>query len=302
MMTSSNILCSVEHLIYSHFTLIYIQKPAEIQTRVTLFSILNYKISIMKSILKEVCVFLIIGAFLPQNGFAQEKGFAEIQYEVKRIYPPISIFHEKLKFVESLADLNGHYTPSWVREFISVEISTIHDGVARKSKSKNDLLTQEQKNNINSSDLGSDILVKVNYIPENTLTHNDPKELNFTVNVIPENEAEFPGGKVQLSQYIKESVVDRIRDDVFKQYQLAAVKFTINNGGQIENVYISYSSEDQLVDELLLESICNMPIWKPAKYSNGLYVDQEFALIVGDMESCAINLLNIYQDRFAKKD
>ncbi|MFT4667667.1 MAG: hypothetical protein ACI9XB_004640 [Gammaproteobacteria bacterium] len=53
------------------------------------------------------------------------------------------------------------------------------------------------------------------------------------------------------------------------------------------------SSIDENVNELLLETIQNMPCWKPAEYANGLKVKQEFVLTVGNMESCVVNLLNI---------
>ena len=62
--------------------------------------------------------------------------------------------------------------------YISVEILTSYKGGIRKAVSKNDTLRQEQKDIMNMADLGTDISVKVQYIPDNTLKHNDPKEIN----------------------------------------------------------------------------------------------------------------------------
>jgi len=39
-----------------------------------------------------------------------------------------------------------------------------------------------------------------------------------------------------------------------------------------------------------------MPRWKPAKYTNGSTIKQEFALTVGNMENGVIHLLNLKRD------
>lgn len=46
----------------------------------------------------------------------------------------------------------------------------------------------------------------------------------------------------------------------------------------------------------MAEAIRNMPSWKPAGYSNGISVKQDFVLTVGNMESCVVSLLNIRRD------
>ncbi|MCP3932023.1 MAG: energy transducer TonB, partial [Bacteroidetes bacterium] len=126
------------------------------------------------------------------------------------------------------------------------------------------------------------------------------KEINFTFFVEPENQAKFPGGQQQLKQYLKENLIDKISEAPFRKYQLAVVKFTIDEEGHIEEPRVFQTSEDEKTDELLLETICNMPSWKPAEYANRLKVKQEFVLTVGDMESCVVNLLNIRQNWLAK--
>ena len=146
------------------------------------------------------------------------------------------------------------------------------------------------------ADLGAEITVTMQYIPENTVKQNDIKEINFTFTVDPETEAKYYGGQQQLQQYLKDNLSDRISGASFKKHQLAAVKFTIDEEGYINDPHVFWTSDDEKTDELLLETICNMPRWKPAEYSNGIKVKQEFALTVGDMESCVVNLLNIRKD------
>jgi len=213
--------------------------------------------------------------------------------EVNRVYPAFSVSTETLKEAHTLLDINPHYNPSWVRKYISVEISTVNNGRMQKTLGTNDTLSQDQKDNINTADPGTDISINVKYIPENTLKNNEAKEFDFTLKVDPDSEAKFTGGKKQLIQYLREYAIDKIPEGSFTGFDLYAVKFTIDEEGQVIDAHIFWPSNNEKVDDLLLEAICNMPSWMPAKYANGLKVKQEFALTVGNMESCVINLLNI---------
>jgi len=249
----------------------------------------------------------IVLAF-PQLGSSQNSLTKELSYEVNRIYPYISISKEKLNealsindFKNQVKNVNLDYKLSWVRAFISVEILTSQKGEIRKAVSKNDVLSQEQKEIMNMADAGTDISVKIKYIPENTLRHNDPKELNFTFTVDPEREALYPGGQQQLKNYLKEKAIDKIPSNSFKDYDLAAVKFTVNEEGEISNAHVFgteyQSSKKEKIEKLLLETIRDMPRWIPAEYANGTKVKQEFVLTVGNMENCIIHLLNIKRDQ-----
>jgi len=62
------------------------------------------------------------------------------------------------------------------------------------------------------------------------------------------------------------------------------------------NAHIVESSKDEKIDEIFLQTIQNMPLWKPAEFANGTTVSQDFVLTVGNMESCVVNLLNIRQN------
>jgi len=251
----------------------------------------------MKNRLNKLILLLSIILALPNLGAAQGNSPAQLKFEVSRIKPYVFITKEALNEANRLTDLNPRYKPSWIKEFISVEILTTYQGEMLKSVSKNDILSQEQKDRMNRADAGTNISVKVKYIPENTLTQNDPKELDFTFTVDPENKAEYPGGQQQLIKYLQEKAIDKIPATSFTNYDLLTVKFTISAEGAIINAHIFGSeyqtSKDEKIDKLVLETIQNMPSWKPAQYADGTKVKQEFALTVGNMESCVINLLNI---------
>ncbi|MEZ5040317.1 MAG: energy transducer TonB [Saprospiraceae bacterium] len=246
--------------------------------------------------MKNIVVTLIM-VFLafPYLGSSQDRSTDELSFEVNRSYPPISITKEKLKGAHTLLDLNEHYKSSWIRTYISVEILTSHKGKTRKAVSKNDMLTQEQKDNMYTADVDADISVNVQYLPENTLKNNDAKEINFTFSVNPESEASYTGGQQQLKKYLKEKAIEQIPGGSFVDYDLAAVKFTVDEEGRIIDPLVLLP-KDEKIDKLLLEAICNMPNWKPATHANGTKVKQEFVLTVGNMENCMVNLLNIRKD------
>lgn len=52
----------------------------------------------------------------------------------------------------------------------------------------------------------------------------------------------------------------------------------------------------------MLETIQEMPHWTPARYANGTKTTQEFAFVVGHMESCVINTINTRNNRLRRKD
>lgn len=251
----------------------------------------------MKKFQKQF-LFLLFLAFTAVNStIAQDSTTGEINFEVNRVLPYISISKEELIKADNLADLNRHFKTSWVKEYISVEVLTIHNGVAKKSISKCGALSEEQKSHMEQIDLGSTIAVAVTYLPENNLKNNDPKNFDFTFTIDPESEATYMDGQSALLEYLKEKVSDQISDNSFERYDLAAIQFTVNESGEIVNPHIFDSLyqpyDDEVVNTALLKAISEMPCWKPAEYADGTKVKQDFIFTVGNMESCVVNLLNI---------
>jgi TonB family protein len=243
-------------------------------------------------------LFLLISLFLLfiSSGFSQVNSAGELEYGVYRTYPAICVTKEKLHEAHTIMDLNPHFKPSWVRTYLEVEVVTIHNGRKSKATTNTDFLSEEQKAKLTGADTGSEVYVKVHYIPENSLKHNDPKNFDFTFIVDPDKEAEYPGGKERLNQYLKEKAIDKIPAGTFEGYALTAIKFTITEEGKIAGAKVIWSSDDDNLDELLLETIQNMPDWSPASYTDGTKVKQEFVFLVGNMENCAVHTLNIRRD------
>lgn len=225
--------------------------------------------------------------------FSQDSVSEELAFEVTKVYPSLSLTKDELSQAECLSDLSRYYEASWVKEYESVEISVIKGGTANQVFGKSEVISAEQKDLMHAADLGSQIEVTVSYLPENNLKINDLQEIKFMFYVEPDHDAKFIG---ELNSYIKTHAIDQIPSESFVEYDMAAVKFTVDPRGNIVNIKIFQSSNDEEIDALLLKTISDMPAWQPAKYADGTPAVQEFALIVGSKENCMTNLLNIHRD------
>ena len=211
------------------------------------------------------------------TGFSQN-----LYFEVRGKYShPITI--EQLNKAKFISDIIPYYPEKWVISYVSAEILATYDGKAMLAASANDTLSAEQKNMLNTVDLGTDIVINIRYKFKNPVTGNiDMSVMNYSATVVPETEAEYPGGYQQMTQYLQENAIDKISDSTSGQLQQVIVRFTVNEKGEIANAQIFNSSGDQKTDKLLLKAINKMPKWQPAENSKGTIVKQEFEFIVGN--------------------
>jgi TonB family protein len=181
----------------------------------------------------------------------------------------------------------GYFNYNTVINYISVEISATCHGRIVTFLSAVDKLTPEQKNILSTADLGSDINIRVKFkyrIPagDNPDDRKRVVEGSLAVAVVPETEAEYPGGFKQLNAYLKEHIFDKVSGaEASQKLQQAIVKFTVNEEGLVVDAKISRTSTDPQIDRSILEAIAKMPEWKPAKNTKGIKVKQEFTIPFG---------------------
>lgn len=248
----------------------------------------------MKKLQQQLILLLFVALAFSYIGASQknEPSNDNLDYQVNRLYPYILITKEKLKEAKTLVDIDKLYQSSWVEKYISVEITASLNGAIKKAVNKSEVLSEEQKTLMNMADAGSDISVKVLYLPKNTLADNEVKTIAFTFAVNPDSDAKYIGGAAAMRAYLKAKAIDEIPSGSFTGYDLAVAKFTVNEAGQIVEAHMFEPAKDKKIDELILTAIRNMPNWLPATYANGLKVKQEFVLTVGNMDNCTIHLLN----------
>lgn len=258
----------------------------------------------MKTSIK-ISIFLFSYLLLsPFPGISQHHQNEHPAFEVHEVHPYISVSKKQLTEANHLWDLkntNNHlnleYQPDWVSKYLSVEIQVCQDGVIKKATSKNDSFTKEQKTLLKEADYGKDINVLINYLPKNNLVNNEPKTINFSLSLDPENSAVFSGGEEALYQYFEKNIINKISASSFENYDMTAIKFNINAVGNIHQAEI-FGAEYQsgkfaTINQQLLAAVQSMPSWEPATYADGTKAEQAFVLTVGSKENCVLPLLNI---------
>ncbi|MDP1746596.1 MAG: energy transducer TonB [Bacteroidota bacterium] len=172
-------------------------------------------------------------------------------------------------------------------DYISVEILATCNGKVLMFESTSDKLTTEQKNILNAADLSSNIRIKImfkykNQVNDNLNSGDKIIEGQLTVTVVPEIEAEYPGGFKQLTKYFTENVINKVsKTNGSKRVEQAIVKFNVNEQGQIVDAKILRTSTDPQIDKLLLDATNKMPKWKPAENSKGIKIKQGFSIPFG---------------------
>jgi TonB family protein len=203
---------------------------------------------------------------------------------------------EMLAEAKDMFDVVPNYPKQYfgtMMDYVSVGISTVCDGKILNAVGPNEILTTEQKNNLIAADLGSDIIISIKFSykdPANDVygTGGRVKEFKpFMIMIVPETEAQFPGGNHNVVQYIKESILNRTADTTAAKKAMDAIlNFTVDEEGKVMDVKLSRSSRDGKLDELILEAANKMPKWNPAQNAKGIKVKQAFSFPVRRGAGC----------------
>jgi len=207
----------------------------------------------------------------------------ELNYEVRGKSRLIK--KEVLVKAKSMSEIIPYYPSSWIKSYVSVEVSGTVDNKLMTATSLNDTMSLEQLNILNAVDFGTDIVINIKYKAENNINNSTYFEsMHYSTTVVPEIEAEYPGGNQQMTNYLKENAINKISEAILKKE--ITVRFTVKEGGEIINAQITKSSGDFKADQLLLDSINQMAKWRPAENSKGIKVKQEFEFSVGGNQGC----------------
>ena len=207
----------------------------------------------------------------------------DLNYQVRGKYnSPVT--KETLNASKTISDFRPGYPSSWIHEYISTEITVTGEGKFFKATGANETLNAQQQILLSMAEVGEEIMVDVSYRYQNSITgNNDVRLVHFVMTVIPETEAEFPGGYQQLTTYLVKNAIHKISEKFPKEEQAVLIRFTVTESGKIANAQISDSSEDPEIDKLLLRAINTMPTWKPAENSEGIKIRQDFEFRVGNI-------------------
>ena len=70
-------------------------------------------------------------------------------------------------------DISPGFPSSWISDYISAEVSATVNGKIMKGLGQNDILSPEQKNILHQAELGTDVVVDIQYRYPNSVTNNN---------------------------------------------------------------------------------------------------------------------------------
>ena len=190
---------------------------------------------------------------------------------------------ETLNSAKTIRDIYPGDSLPAIDYFLFTEIIVTGNGKVMKASNSNGTLNQEQQNLLQTADIGSEIVMDIGYVDLGRgINIPGVRTMQLKSSIVPETEAEFPGGDPELSKYLEEKAIHKISSTKAKEMKGVIIRFTITEAGEITNSQVSVSSEDPEIDKLLLDAINKMPLWVPAKNAEGIKVSQEFEFSVGN--------------------
>lgn len=171
-----------------------------------------------------------------------------------------------------------------ILDIIGTNISITSVGKTVTAENAGDNLSEEQKTLLKQAANGSEIHVKIKFVYKDQQAdrwgdRNRILEGESILAVIPDRQAEFPGGYKEITEYYLRNVI-HILDDTkaTEKAQQASVKFIVNEQGQIAEAKLIKTSSDPKIDQLILDATKTMPQWNPAMNSKGVKLKQEISL------------------------
>ena len=220
--------------------------------------------------------------------FAQYSNITkEVLYDVHPIGTK-SVKKSTLTRAQKLDDILESYPNSWITSYQSVEISTINNGKVTKATGKYYALSPEQKNNIASADMFTEIIINVHYMHKDIVTKAEENNtMHVVLTVHPDIDAEYLTGNENLIPYLKNNHSNVVSSWILSQKKSVKLQFTINENGKVENVIVKKSSGDSNIDYILMDSLYKMPKWKAAQNKEGVKVKQVFEYVLnGETNGC----------------
>jgi TonB family protein len=181
-----------------------------------------------------------------------------------------------------IRDFMPGFPVNWITRYTSVEISGTCSGKPLKAIGKNERLSQEQQHILDNADMASELTLDVNYQylnPVNSVM--EPKNIHVVLTIQPDSEASYAGGEAQMQEYLRINALNKVSATIAKNRKTVAIRFTIDETGQVDAVRLSKSSGDISTDHQLIDAIRKMPQWRPAENAKGQKVKQEFEFRIG---------------------
>jgi len=198
------------------------------------------------------------------------------------------ITKEALQNANTLGDIIKHYPSSWIEEYTSVDIYTAVQGKQVNAKGDSEELSPSQKEVLSQIDMSTDIDIAVKFKAQNQITKNlEDRQMNINMTVVPDVQAEYAEGYDEMIDYLEANSVKEVKAIPDGELSSLSIFFTVNEKGETTNIRMNMSCGDVSIDNLIMQLIEDMPLWKPAMEANGTKVSQVFEFnYLNGMDGC----------------
>lgn len=198
-------------------------------------------------------------------------------------FPANPVSKATLSQATVMADLMKEYPNSWIKKYISTEVSAVCNGKKEKAMGSNIMLTSMQKSILAKADFNTKVSINIKYQQENSATQKiEEHNLNYIILVVPKIQATYSGGQEAMKTYFKKNAVDKISDKDLMDLKGGLIHFSVAKDGKIEAAKLEETTGNTKVDQLFLQVIREMSLWKPAKDAKGRFVKQRFELAMNN--------------------
>ena len=239
---------------------------------------IKYYIRQMKSSILFIAILLLSVSLEGQD---QDR----ISFDVRRISGS-PIVEADLQQAHTIKDINPGYPSSWVDGYESVVVTVTDDEQTATAMGQGETFTAEQQALLKDAIAGDQISIEVKYRPAHFSKHEASKTIAMNYSIVPEKEAEYPGGRDALMTFLEERTIGKLNPEIAKAIEIASVTFTISGDGIVEEVTLDKPTYHASVNELLLNAFKDMPKWAPATRADGSQLSQKFQLTLGTMIGC----------------
>ena len=191
-----------------------------------------------------------------------------------------------LEQASSISDINPDHGSSWISSYESVEVGIQSSSEIKKIVGASEEFSTAQKLLFGEASINDEVVINITYIPKNALSKSSTRSLRYSYTIVPDQEAEFPGGDKALYTFLNEKIARPILTNDKEEVDLTIVSFSINESGEVMEASIQQPSNNRDFDQALLGTIKSMPQWQAAMDASGTKVVQSFQLSIGYLVGC----------------
>ena len=195
----------------------------------------------------------------------------------------LTVTQDDLEHANKLEDIHRRYPSKWIESYNSTQVGVVGETSHLLEKGKNGLLTESQKLVLQKAEVGDRVKLVVNYKPKNNLNHNPDRQMDFEYLVVPSHAAHFDDGQGNLDEYLNQHLFSNLDKTQKDSLAFGQLTFFVAEDGSIEQVTIKQSTNDPTIDQILVDALCKMPKWRPARNIRQEVVRQKIEFYVSNI-------------------